>query len=70
LIRGFVQDTRTAIFEDTIANMDDSAGIQVRHPLGLGTPEDIVGAAVFLASGDSNWITGVNLPVDGGYTAL
>ncbi|KAI3320639.1 NAD(P)-binding protein [Xylariaceae sp. AK1471] len=62
--------TKTAIFEDTIANMDDSSGIQARHPLGLGTPQDIVGAAIFLASDDSNWITGVNLPVDGGYTAL
>jgi NAD(P)-dependent dehydrogenase (short-subunit alcohol dehydrogenase family) len=40
------------------------------HPLGgLGVPEDIAGAAVFLASAEANWITGVTLPVDGGYTA-
>ncbi len=34
-----------------------------------GGPPDIVGAAVFLASHDSDWITGAILPVDGGGTA-
>lgn len=44
--------------------------ISERHPLGgLGVAEDLAGAAVFLASEDSNWITGVSLPVDGGYCA-
>lgn len=41
----------------------------VHHPLGrLGQPEDIAGAAVFLASDDAAFITGVLLPVDGGLT--
>ena len=36
------------------------------HPFrGLGDPEDIARAAVFLASEDASWITGVPLPVDG-----
>lgn len=35
----------------------------------LGTPEEIALAILFLASDASAWITGVNLPVDGGYTA-
>ncbi len=26
-------------------------------------------AALFLSSGEANWITGINLPVDGGLTA-
>lgn len=65
-----VEDTRTAIFSETVANLDNIAGIEVRHPLGgVGTPNDIVGAAIFLASGEASWITGVCLPVDGGYTA-
>jgi len=32
----------------------------------LGSPDDIAGAAVFLASDAASWITGVTLPVDGG----
>lgn len=39
-----------------------------RTPLGrLGTPEDLVGAAVFLASAASAMVTGQILAVDGGY---
>lgn len=46
------------------------AQIGAAHPFrGLGEPEDIAKAAVFLASDDASWITGVPLPVDGGYTA-
>ena len=32
----------------------------------IGQPEDVAGAAVFLASSESDYITGVNIPVDGG----
>ncbi len=32
----------------------------------LGTPDDVARAALFLASEDSAWITGVSLDVDGG----
>ena len=37
------------------------------HPLGIGTPEDIANACLFLLSDASRWITGQNLVVDGGY---
>jgi len=40
-----------------------------RHPLGLGTPADLVGAYSYLASEASRWTTGSALVVDGGYSA-
>jgi NAD(P)-dependent dehydrogenase (short-subunit alcohol dehydrogenase family) len=36
----------------------------------LGEPNDIAGAAVFLASKAGNWTTGQNIVVDGGVTAV
>lgn len=42
--------------------------ISARHPLGLGTPADLVGAYVFLASDESRWMTGASMVVDGGYS--
>lgn len=35
----------------------------------LGQSEDIARAAVFLCSDEADYITGINLPVDGGWTA-
>ena len=35
----------------------------------LGRPEDVAGAALFLASDDSGYVSGVNLLVDGGWMA-
>lgn len=36
------------------------------HPWGrLGQAEDIACAAVFLASEDASWVTGITMPVDG-----
>lgn len=41
------------------------------HPIGrLGQPEDIAGAALFVASEDAAFMTGSDLIVDGGYTAV
>lgn len=39
-------------------------------PLGrMGTPEDVASMAVYLASDEASWITGVSFPLDGGVTA-
>ncbi|MBV6760221.1 SDR family NAD(P)-dependent oxidoreductase [Rhodococcus opacus] len=35
----------------------------------LGRPLDVAYAVLFLASDEADWVTGVNLPIDGGYTA-
>jgi NAD(P)-dependent dehydrogenase (short-subunit alcohol dehydrogenase family) len=40
------------------------------YPLGrIGEPEDVAGAALFLASDEAAWISGAVLPVDGGLSA-
>lgn len=45
-----------------------SAAILARTPLGRwGTPEDIAGPVLFLAGPAARFVTGIVLPVDGGY---
>lgn len=50
-------------------NPELKARITALHPLGLGSPEDVAGACVYLLSDAARWITGTQLMVDGGYTA-
>ena len=48
-----------------VASLDQTLA---RYPLGLGQPEDVAHAAVFLLSAASRWITGTTLTIDGGHT--
>ena len=49
----------------------DPLRVRRRTPMGkLGAPEDVAEAMVFLASERARFITGVTLPVDGGYCAF
>jgi NAD(P)-dependent dehydrogenase (short-subunit alcohol dehydrogenase family) len=43
--------------------------IKALHPLGLGKPSDVANACVYLVSDASQWVTGTNMIIDGGYTA-
>lgn len=62
--------TRTPLTENLFSDPVRTAAFTALHPLGrMGEPEDVARAAVFLASDDAAWITGVALPVDGGYSA-
>jgi 2-deoxy-D-gluconate 3-dehydrogenase len=45
--------------------------IRSRIPHGRwGEPDELAGAAVFLASRASDYVTGIALPIDGGYTSM
>ena len=62
----------STLTERVLARMDGSkprGAIAERHLLGLIEPIDVAYAVLFLASNESTWITGVNLPVDGGFMA-
>lgn len=39
---------------------------KARHPLGLGEPQDVANAVIYLLSDASRWVTGTNLVMDGG----
>ena len=66
------------VFEETLLQflapirpfLDDAAvrsGIERRTPLGrVGTPAEVASVIAFLCSGESSYITGINVPVDGG----
>ena len=53
-----------------IADPDKRKLLESKHLLGLGHTEDIANACVFLLSDASKWITGTDLRVDGGYSAM
>ena len=55
----------------TIDTVDTKEWIDMqrnRHPLGLGAPEDVANAAIYLLSDASRWVTGTTLIMDGGVT--
>ena len=62
---------KTPILEKMFDGIGEEAtqNIIKKHPLGIGEPEDVANACVFLLSDAARWITGTNLVVDGGYTA-
>lgn len=59
---------RTPLTAPLVADDARSQAILDRTPLGRwGEPEDVAGAALFLASSAAAFVTGATLPVDGGY---
>jgi 2-deoxy-D-gluconate 3-dehydrogenase len=62
----FATNNTAALQADTKRNAEILARIPAGH---WGKPADLGGAAVFLASGASNYVQGIILPVDGGWLA-
>lgn len=66
IIPGWISTDMTAVVEEHPELRD---GIVARTPAGrFGEPHELAGAAVFLASAASDFVTGQALPVDGGYS--
>lgn len=63
---------KTPMYETGASDMNDDATLKEllkKQPLGLGLPEQVAAPVCFLLSDAASFITGVNLPVDGGYLA-
>jgi NAD(P)-dependent dehydrogenase (short-subunit alcohol dehydrogenase family) len=66
--------TRTPLYDAWLREQADPASVErdviAGIPLGrLAEPADVAAVVSFLASDDAAYLTGVSIPVDGGYTA-
>ena len=61
---------KTEMTEDLMKDEELMLEWSKDYPIGrFGIPEDIASACLYLASDESSFVTGVALPVDGGFTA-
>ncbi len=69
ILPGWIHTDLTAPIRDQFTERYEY--IRSRIPHGRwGEPDEMGGAAVFLAGAASDYVTGVSLPVDGGYTSF
>lgn len=60
---------KTNMTKDVLQDEGFNAMVKANTPLGYaGEPEDIAYSALYLASDESKYVTGIILPVDGGWT--
>lgn len=68
LAPGVIETPMTAATRD---NPERLGSFMTRIPMGrVGQPEDLIGPVIFLASDMSRYVTGITLPVDGGFLAV
>jgi len=66
---GWIATEMTAVARDDPAWADFNTMLMARTPMGRwGEAGECAGAAIFLASPAADFITGITLPVDGGYS--
>ena len=69
VLPGWIDTALTRRAREEVAGLHER--VLARTPAGRwGTPEDLGGVAVFLASAASDFVTGTAIPVDGGYSSL
>ena len=67
ILPGWIDTELTRQARKDIAGLNET--VISRTPTGRwGDPKDVAGAAIFLASRASDFLTGVALPVDGGFS--
>ena len=60
----------TDMTADLMKDVDLMKEWSKEYPIGrFGKPEDVANACLYLASDESSFVTGITLPVDGGFTA-
>ena len=62
------------VMTEFVRHLKNSGGdwdeVEKKYPMGMtGKIDDITNAVVYLSSNEASWVTGVNFPVDGGYSA-
>jgi NAD(P)-dependent dehydrogenase (short-subunit alcohol dehydrogenase family) len=66
LVPGYVETDLVAELMDT--GVVDRSTLEARTPYGrLGRPQELAHAAIFLASDEAEYVSGITLPVDGGW---
>lgn len=64
---GYIETPMSALVKQAPAFHDAFVGMHLLQR--AGQPDEVAAAIVFLLSDDASYITGTNLPVDGGFTA-
>lgn len=62
---GFI---KTALLNSGMITDEQLDAYVSKHPLGLGSPDDVANMCVYLLSDASKWVTGSILTIDGGLT--
>ena len=67
ILPGWIDTDMTVMAREQVSDLNER--VLARTPAGRwGRPADLGGAALFLCSSASDFVTGISLPVDGGYS--